>query len=95
MNHTINNNNQRSSRRSNKARALPKDALIMNLCSRCLKNWMDSGRYYCKRMHQDPNEIKDFCVFCDTRMGFEYALIPKSSIVEQRKSHIGQNGSNS
>jgi len=93
MSHTTN-NNRHSSRRSYQARPLPKDALIMNLCGRCLKNWMDSGNYYCRRMHRNPKEIKDSCVFCDTRMGFEYALIPKRSAVKNNDSHIGQDDSN-
>lgn len=94
MDHKMNYPDQHSSRRSNKALPLPKGTLVMNLCGRCLKNWMDSGRYCCRRKRKNPDEIKDFCVFCDTYMGFEYALIPKISIVEQRKSHIGQNSTN-
>jgi hypothetical protein len=42
-------------------------------------------------MSRNPDEIKDYCVFCDTRMGFEYALIPIHPEAEKAKSHIGQN----
>ncbi len=91
MNHTTTNRNRLTSRRSNKPRPLPKYALVMNLCGRCLKNWMDSGRYRCRRMSRNPDDIKDYCVFCDTRMGFEYALIPIHPEAEKAKSHIGQN----
>ena len=54
----------------------PTKQFSMTLCGRCLDSYRRSNAYHISRA--DPSQfVKEPCMFCGIRMGYDYLLTPK------------------
>lgn len=54
----------------------PPAKMVMTLCGRCLNSYWQTNAYHIRRA--DPAQtVKDACMFCGIRMGYDYQLTPK------------------
>ncbi len=49
------------------------ESMLMTLCPVCASEFYDGQKYIIKRMDMEQ-EVKEKCMYCNTRLGYDYAI---------------------